>query len=737
MTAQELTDPRLGTLDTAVSDWSTMHTKLSTLATGGGGGTSAKALETQANAADWKGENATVSKQFVTKIAAEFQDVAGQAKSVHGILRDASADFKKHKEALQTVIDDVAKRNILINGSGSAIVSVPSGAAAGDGDIHTPTDEELAVAERRVKKVLWEASETDRIAARALRALAKNKHDFTGDGPGGLKEADDRQGKADADYWAKKAQETNPGEWTDEEIARFNETLKNQRDNPGFSERFATTLGGEGTLQFWRDMAAPPGGAVDGDRAKTLAEVQDNLSMTLATATQSDSPQMDTWKREVIAAGDKPFPIQGLPMGPNGYQVMSSLMGKGKFDDEFLNDYGESLPKYEREFPGDPGVAWRDTANLNYPPTDEPNDPFAGFMEGLGHNPEASLEFFNDSTTADGKEMDNWDYLVAQGDDAREWPRGEDDKALGHDALGHALESATIGVPYDSDATPPKHSAESAALVNRIVEEYGKNQDPEPGQEPAPGQDEDKLKRLDGSPLSDSLGNITAEYMRDVQDGMNSGRPIDTYGSNANLGTGGLSAGALKDFLAQVGKDPDAYGAIINSQQAVTTELINGVYQDKAIFDELSPEISNRVLPGSEITGIMAESRTQAVYDDEIASDAAFNEGLSTADKWADRAIDMGLSKLPVAGDAAGIVIEDIKEAVVDHYTRDSSVEAGQERSDFLEDQRAKSADAVYDATYQAAIAAGVDQENASSQADTAARHVKEGYGLGRQRAGS
>ncbi|MEU8705214.1 hypothetical protein [Streptomyces sp. NPDC048565] len=134
MTAQELTDLRLGTLDTAVSDWSTMHTKLSTLATGGGG-TSAKALETQANAADWKGENATVSKQFVTKIAAEFQDVAGQAKSVHGILRDASADFKKHKEALQTVIDDVAKHNILINGSGSAIVSVPSGAAAGDADL--------------------------------------------------------------------------------------------------------------------------------------------------------------------------------------------------------------------------------------------------------------------------------------------------------------------------------------------------------------------------------------------------------------------------------------------------------------------------------------------------------------------------------------------------------------------------------------------------------------------------
>ncbi|MBL1288267.1 hypothetical protein JKV81_15675 [Streptomyces sp. For3] len=716
MTAQELTDLRLGTLDTAVSDWEKMHGKLDTLATGGGGGVSAKALETQAKAADWSGANATISKEFVTKIAVEFQDVAGQAKSVLGILRDASAAFKKHKTALRTIIDDLAKHHIYINDKGGAIASVPSGAAAGKGDIPTPTDEELAVAERRVKRVLWEASETDRIAARALRALAKNKHDFTGDGPGGLKEADDRQGKADADYWAKKAQESNPGEWSDAEIARFNETLKDQRDNPGFSERFATTLGGEGTLQFWRDMAAPPGGAVEGDRAKTLAEVQDNLSMTLATATQSESPAMDTWKREVIAAGDKPFPIQGLPMGPNGYQVMSSLMDKGKFDDEFLNDYGDSLLKYEREYPGDPEVAWRDTANLNYPPTDEPNDPFVGFMEGLGHNPEASLDFFNDSTTADGKEMDNWDYLVAKGDDARAWPPGEDGKPLGHDALGHALESATIGVPHDSDATPPKHSAGSAELVNRIVAEYGKNPD-----------------RLDASPMNDSFGNITAEYMRDVQDGLNGRRDVPTYGSNANLGDLG-NDGTLKSFLGAVGKDPDAYGAILNSQQAVSTELINDAFHERdKLGNVLSEEVNLRVAPGAEIAGIMADSRTQAVYDDKIAADAEFNEGLVTADKWAGRAIDTGLARFPVAGEAAGWVVGDIREAVLENYTRDSSGEAQKERDTFLATQRSGSADAMYDATYTAAIEAGISETQAKAMAGSSSEQVKDSYGQGRQ----
>ncbi|MGW6155425.1 hypothetical protein ACWFRM_20125 [Streptomyces sp. NPDC055144] len=714
MTAQELSNLRLGTLDTAVSDWETMSKRLDTLSTGGHGEVSAKDLETKANEADWKGVNATVSREFVTKTAVEFQDVAGEAASVLGILKDAGAAFKQHKTDLRTAESDLAKRNLHVDAKGGVVRQEASG-AAGVGGIHA-TDEEIEVAQHRITRILWEASETDRIAARALRKLGKSKYDFTGDGPQGLKEADARQGKEDAEYWAKRIKEGDVKDWSDADLRRYNETLKNQRDNPGFTETFATTLGADGTLQFWRDLAAPPGGAVDGDRAKILADVQDNLSMSLANATQSDSPAMETWKREVIAAGDKPFPIQGLPMGPNGFQVMSSLMGKGKFDGDFMHDYGNAMLKYEREYPGDPKVAWRDSTNLNYPPTDEPNDPVAGFMEGLGHNPEASLKFFDDSTTADGKKLDNWDYLVAKGDGAREWPLGDDGKPIGHDALGHALESATIGVPYGSDATPPKHSAESAELVNRIVQEFGTN--PE---------------QLDDSPMSDSFGNITAEYMRDVQDGLNGEGEIATYGSNANL-EALADDGTLKRFLGEVGKDPDAYGAIINSQQAVSTELINGAFHDRdKLGDQLMFEVNNRVSPGAEIAGIMADSRTQAVYDQKIAEDAEFNKGVVTADKWAGRAIDTGLARFPVAGDAAGWVIGDIRESVVEHYTRDSSGEAQVERDKFLATQRSGSASAVYDATYTAATEAGVSDIQAKSMATTASEKVKDSYGQGQQ----
>ena len=99
-----------------------------------------------------------------------------------------------------------------------------------------------------------------------------------------------------------------------------------------------------------------------------MGRVQDNLSMALANASHSDSPEMTAWKKDVIASGTKIFPVDSaMPMGPNGFQVMSSLMGKGKFDDDFLHDYGNAVLKHERQYPGDPGVAWwlHDRAQLS------------------------------------------------------------------------------------------------------------------------------------------------------------------------------------------------------------------------------------------------------------------------------------------------------------------------------------------------------------------------------------
>lgn len=57
-----------GALDTAVTQWPEMITKLTQLQT------DAKAMKTKSDGSTWKGENATVTKEFVTKTAKEFSD---------------------------------------------------------------------------------------------------------------------------------------------------------------------------------------------------------------------------------------------------------------------------------------------------------------------------------------------------------------------------------------------------------------------------------------------------------------------------------------------------------------------------------------------------------------------------------------------------------------------------------------------------------------------------------------
>ncbi|GHJ37589.1 hypothetical protein [Streptomyces sp. TS71-3] len=719
LTVDQLRNLRLGQLKTAVDDWKHMVGKLKELndGGGGGGGVTAQGLKARTGAANWNGVNATVGKEFVTKTASQFDDAVVEAEGVHALLSDAHSRFTKHKKDLNDTIDDLAKRDITVNGKGRVSSAAPSGAAAGD--VKPPTREALDAAQARIDKIMDAADEDDRVIARALRAYARNKYDFSDHAVKGAADAEKQQGKQDAKYWTDRIKKGDVAKWSDADVARFNEVLKEQKDNPAFAEAFATGLGADGTLQFWRDLAAPPGGALDGERARILAHVQDNLSMTLASATHSHSPAMEQWKHDVIAAGDKTFPVDPrMPAGPKGFQIMSSLMGKGTFDGKFLDDYGKSLLTYERGIRGGPEALWFDTTNLNYPPTDDINDPVPGFLEALGHNPEESVAFFDESSGDGGDRMSNFDYLVGGGDGSREWPKNDDGEKWGQRSLGHALEAATEGVPYGSDAKHPPHSEESAALVHRLVEEFGGATD-----------------RLEGSELRPSLGRITADYMRDVQGGINGsgGVHVETYGVDADLG--GIDGHGLGRFLGYVGKDPDAYGAIINAQQAVTTELVNDAFRDGG-YDDITEEVQNRVDPGSGIAGILAESRTKAIYDERIASDEEFNDGITKMNDLAGQAIGYGVSQIPVGGDVASQVIDKVRGAVVDHYAQDHSAEAHRDREDFLENQQRSSVDAVHDAVYTAAVNAGVDSKNAESQAEAAARQVRDTYNQGRQSGG-
>ncbi|MFE6401809.1 hypothetical protein [Streptomyces alboflavus] len=715
LTVPDLLGLRLGKLTSAVDDWEAMARRLNELATGGGGADSAALLKRTAELADWQGVNATVGKAFVVKTASEFDDAVTSARSVLAVLQGALKALARHKDEMERVEAGAAKRNIRITPAGGAEARSPRDAAE-DG---VPTQADLIAVMLDATRVLREADETDRIAERALRALARGKHDFSDVRVNSLDHAKDLQGRADADRWAKEIAKGDVAGWSDAKLKRFDDDLDRYRDTPAFAERFATELGAEGTLRFWRDLAHPAGtlGAVDRERAEILGGVQENLSLTLAAATRVDSPAMDAWKKDLIEAGGQRLPAApgtggGTP--PYAFDVMSTLMQKGKFDTKFLQGYGDALLEHEKGLP--PFEPRPSGALFNHLP-DAPGDAVSGFLESLGHNPEASLQFLHSGPDA----KSHWDYLVGHGEGSRN-SLYDAAKPLGigggardqyETSLGHALESAANQTPYDADGPRKPHSDASASFVNRLVDYYGSN--PE---------------YLEDSKLRGSMGNITAEYMRDFQDGMNGERRIATHGSNADLGSVGGST--LRDFLGAVGKDPDAYGAILNAQQSVTTDLVNQALRDREGMSDgmLAIDVKNLVSPGGQIAGVMAEARTQAVYDDRIARDAEFNEGIRTADKWAGRVIDLGANKFPVVGDVVSWIAEDARESVVEKYSQDSSGAAGQQREDFLSDQLEGSSKAVFDATHRAAIEQGYSEHKATALADAAQKDIQVFYRL-------
>ncbi|MFF0289445.1 hypothetical protein [Streptomyces sp. NPDC005262] len=654
----ELLNLRLGKLQSAVTDWGQMVSKLQSLATGEGsagtGGVNASELRVQAESAEWEGLNASVTRQFVTKTAAEFADVVTEARSVHKILQDSHDDLKKHKEDLQTTIDRWAKHNVHINENGGAVSSVPSGAAAGAAKIEPATQEEVDGAAAEVGRILSAVDEIDRIAARALRQHAAGKYNFSETGYKGLADADRKQGIEDADALLKLAAKAD--RMTDAQLKHFNEVAKYQRDNPAFAERFATKLGPEGTLEFWRSLADPGhGDAPTGNRAKILATVQDNLGLTLATASRSDSAAIQEWKDGIIAAGDDRIKHPGIMSAPYGYQVMSSLMTKGKWDGAFLNNYGDSLIAFERsDKRAGPDWVWGNpghTAQLDYPPnTNKPeNDPVAGFMEALGHNPEASLDFFNGSSGTGAKDdldtVSNWDYLVDKDTkDARTWPLDDDGKTTGYTNLGHALESATLG--YAHDASPPSipelgSEAQNAArderteLMEKVVDHY---------------KTADAIEKQDG--IRDSLTNMAAGHIDSLNYSM------DNTGGSGDLvdrdGLFGKDAHRLRDFgetgsmqfMRALGGDEGSHATLSVAQQVYGSSLMEAQGND-------SDSAVAAGLHSVKMHGMLDESRIEAIGKEFADDKTERNLKLEKQGAWRDFAAEATIGVAVGAATAA------------------------------------------------------------------------------------
>lgn len=372
-------------------------------------------VEKDLEGSDWKGEGATAALGKVQYVGKQITAAADEAQDVYKLLDDAHEVFTSAQKKLKNLTRDIE--------SDKYLSIKPTGEVYFDPPKDTPTEhlaalnkgyqESLQAYRSAIRSALDTANEADEALHWALtqdqNGRSKGFNPSTSDSIAAAK-----KGREQADRDLKELEKLTSrnsklghasalDSLDPAELRRINSLLSKHEGDPYFAEKFATNLGGKGTLELWTRIADR---VQTGDaQTKASADIQKSLSFTLATASHVDSPAMDRWKRDVLAQGgnqiDYPDMARGTTQkGPFGFQVMSSLMRYGNYDREFLNDYGQKLIGFEKSHKDDkPNELWRAEGDpspyLNFDSkNDQGVDPMAGYMEALGHNPDAAKDLF-------------------------------------------------------------------------------------------------------------------------------------------------------------------------------------------------------------------------------------------------------------------------------------------------------------------------------------------------------
>ncbi|MEE4595030.1 hypothetical protein V2J94_24610 [Streptomyces sp. DSM 41524] len=605
---------------------------------------------------DWEGKAAEAAADKIKAVAKQMEQAALEAKDMHGLLSDAHTKFKDAKKKLKGYKDDIeADKNLVIDEQGRVsykptnLDEISEQAETLQAKRYSET---VSSYNDRILQVLSDATAADEILHWALAQDFNGRgKGFTGDGFNSIKGAEKGREQAYKDLKTVTELAKLKGELSTADLEKVNSILSKHEGDPLFSEKFAVQLGAKGTLQFWEHAADTT--QTGGERTKTLEKLQKSLGFTLATASHSDSKAIEQWKRDVINLGpqrlDDTHSGGPISKGPYGFQAMSSLLRYGEYDKDFLYDYGKGykdpnshdkdgrtggLIEFDRKHKDALKGLWSPNGYTPYlsfgKGSDQGMDPMAGYMEALGRNPEAAQSLFyrkgyeeDPLATADP----DLKYLLQD----RNWPNGNplaaSDRGYGYDELGHALEAATLGHPYDQPElglhrTPASANVMAQAVV-MVAENSGLAED-KPGLS-------DSLARM-GAGYIDNLDWATANY-----GDKNSGSGIRDAAFGA-IGEGDIlvTHQRANDFLSAVGRDDDSYKILSVAQQEFTTSAVKAHPQADdsliAIFGT-----------GAETQGILDEARADAITSNAEDTKAEQARKLSEAAEWKKYGVSQGI----------------------------------------------------------------------------------------------
>ncbi|MFI1001787.1 hypothetical protein ACIP10_24875 [Streptomyces galbus] len=643
-------------LDDAVTDWASLVRNLAELQKDAESG-----LHQAANKANWAGMNQQVSKEFIGKTAGEFADAHTQASTIHQILSDTLGELKGYHRQLTTAVENGRKRSLSVFPSGDAFMvtsSVPPQTPTANAPDRTA---DVTALRDEIQGILDKATESDNSAGTVLKALAdQSKLGFS---DARYKDRDSAaKAIADAEAAAKILRK-NPHDVTNTELTSLNSMLAKYKTDPLFSEKFATEVGPKRLLGFYAGIADPYQGGYDPARGEQAKQLQKNLGITLGRATLSDSDRMAGWKKEMIALGQGQLGIDDAS-NPTGFGVMSNLMRFGDYDDQFLNDYGDKLLAYDKRVNGEGVNLWVNNVNqadLNYwgYKNDRGRDPVTGFLEALGHNPGASSAFFASpgdagaTVNADSEINEHLSYLAKE----RVWASdttldGKHGWVAGRDSLGHALEAATTGFPYNATADVIESGGEhrtraTAAVMEQVAYLYGSADGP---------------KMLHGQPeLADSLGKMAGAYIDDIDYHLSGVGDYEKdeatfpakYAGRANF----TQQGAI-NFLSVLGQDENSHRAVTAAQHLYTLSALDAYAPSS---DSNIEHAHDALTTGAQARGILDNSRVQQAETTYREDSDEANKSLGRSGDWiklgVGTTVGVGIGAIPLPGSTAAAVV--------------------------------------------------------------------------------
>jgi hypothetical protein len=662
---EDIVDAPVAKLKAAVDDWAEMAGKLEKLATDAADGMKAKAEK-----ASWNGVNAGVTREFIGKTAKEFADAAAEAKGVRMILEEGHAAIKKAKDDLVNIRDNEGPAAGVRVGATGKVTALHPLSELPPNAKRDPDFPELLRQERqnieswqkRIDLIVDNCNDTDLALKNSLEANVTDRKDFSAPTYTKL----DQEEAARAAALASKGRDL-----THAELQQLNELLRDNSSSVDFSKGFYEKLGPEKSLAFFGQLSTDTYeyGKVDEERLKDVQELQRNLGLNLATASH-DKEFTDKWGPELRKLGTERIPLAKHDYGgPFGYQLLGGIMRYGNYDAKFLNPIAEHVAQLHAKDP----YMFAENKVVNSPFKNPFNpsgvngagyDPSIAMLEALGNSPEAAKKFFSDPPTAynedgtvdhgatadlgkdkDGQKIGNYlDFFTNEKwetfGDVNSLDEKELKASLDHmpDALGHALEAATLGYPAGHPDAGVVRDADNAAVMQQVMEKYA--EDP-------------KLLKEHHEAMADSLGVMGAGYIDDINWALDKNDPDSVFAPGRNPEghvdfadtEDGNGRSVVRGFLSTLGQHPDAYATVSTAEQVYTRSVLEGTVGPDGKINEGAARATVRV--GAEVQGMLDQSRADQVEATNLKTHEDYQKAVEKRAGW----VQFGAA----AGIAAGV----------------------------------------------------------------------------------